>query len=140
MKVYFAHPRVTETYGSFFLFQLLLEKEFPDWKFVNPFQSPLTKEWYEKRDLETAMKIIRKDLDLINECDIVLTFLPDTVFDDKQNTTIGTAMEIFYASYILHKPVFALTPFTHPWLLFFVDVICRNIEDLKTKLKKYDEK
>lgn len=139
-KIYLAHPRVTETHGGFFLFKLLLEKEFPEWQFVNPFHSPLTEEWYKSPTLETAIKIIKKDLELIDECDIVLAYLPDMTFEDEQNASIGTAMEIFYTNYVLHKTVFALTPFNHPWLLNFVDVICRNIEDLKTKLRKYDEK
>ena len=133
--VYFAHPRISETKGAALLLLKQVQKEFPNWKFINPFDHELTEKWKKEPTEQTADLIVQKDLDLICESDIVFAYLPDMITDECNYSTFGTSMEIFYASFIMNKSVYILTPFWHPWLLAF-GTICENtIEKLIEKMR-----
>jgi hypothetical protein len=73
------------------------------------------------------------DLLKIDEADGVVAAMVD------QNM-IGTIMEIFYTSYVHHKPVFAYTPGDrerkHPWIRNLC-VVCPDQQALLTNLKRW---
>lgn len=58
-----------------------------------------------------AKAIVEADLRHIEEADGVIAFLKEA--------SIGTAMEIFYCSWVLHKPVYVITEkaFKHAWIM-----------------------
>ncbi len=132
MKVYFAHPWATETCGAAHALLFTLKKTFPKWEFVNPFISPLTKQWISSpRDTAIACKIMEKDLNLIDSCDIIIAYMPDIV---NERAVLGTPMEIFYARFVKNKSTFCLIPKDHPWLLA-LDVECfSSVFDLCERL------
>lgn len=136
VKVYVAHPFATETSGSAKLLFWKLQHDFPDWMFINPFDDPLTKRWEEMPTQAIAKKIVEKDLAFIRNCDLVLAYLSDIVFEEIGYATIGTAMEIFYAGHVLKKPIYCLTRFCHPWLLAFNVKTESDYEKLKNTLKE----
>jgi len=80
-----------------------------------------------KREYKT---IVERDLETIDEVDGLLAFLP--------YPTIGVSMEIFYAGYILKKPVFVITESQalHPWVRACSKGIYRNLEDFKKAWKR----
>lgn len=139
MKIYFAHPFATEG-SSAKVVLWALQKAFPDWKFCNPFDSPLTQLWFDSpanKKEQIAKEIVVKDLKLIRRSNAVLAYIPDLMVEDAPSyATLGTAMEIFYARKILGKPVYALTPFYHPWLVALNVKTASNLDELKKMLKE----
>jgi len=139
MKIYFAHPFATEGFSAKVVLWFL-QKAFPDWKFCNPFDSPLTQLWFDSpvnKHKQIAKEIVEKDLSLIKESDAVLAYIPDLLAEDFPSyAMLGTAMEIFYARRELHKPVYALTPFHHPWLIALEVKTAATTDELKKMLKE----
>lgn len=73
----------------------------------------------------TEKEIMKFDLHMVKQSDLILVNLeyPDT---------IGTAIELFHASEVLHKPVigFGLKVMVpHPWMMLCVDKMCVTLED-----------
>jgi len=135
MKVYFGHPYETETRGAAIIVLRALQKAFPTWEFVNPFDSDLTEVWLKNpNNIATAKAIVQKDLHLICQCDLLVAYLPDV--PNAGRGVLGTPMEIFYAAYAKNSPVYCLTPFKHPWLMA-LDVICAD--DLDELIKRMKE-
>lgn len=127
MKIYLAHPYVCRGSGRV----LQRHLEWDGYEITNPFDHVLTKEWRKKGDSLTAHKIVEKDIQLINETDVVLAYLPCE--------SIGVSMEIFYASYCLGKPVIVFTHFYHPWLLSFSAYVVKNLDELKEALQRCEQ-
>jgi len=131
MKVYFAHPRKSETDGSAKMVIFAIRNNLWDWVFVNPFNSPLTKKWYENLgDQEIANEIVDgKDLPLIESCDMVFAYLPFP--------SIGTAIEIWESCRRYYKPVVVLTEITHPWLIASGAIITRTVDQAILTMKGF---
>jgi len=84
--------------------QALIEflKKHIDIEIVNPFCHPYTERWYKQPTRELADKIVLKDLNWINDCDLVIAFYPEY--------GIGTCMEIWYTHTMERgKPIFVIT-------------------------------
>jgi len=119
-----------------------LEKGLPEIEFVNPFEvGDLTAQWIQKpNDLAIAKTIVRKDLQLMRDCDLIISYFPDMInATEPTRGTIGTPMEYFYMRHILNKPAYALSPYRHPWLMA-LDVRCEIdidvlIKRVRTELK-----
>ena len=118
LSAYLAHPWKSETHGAAKVVEHELELGLPNLAVVNPFWcGDLTEQWMKNKESVTIAKaIVRKDLELIQECDFMIVYYPDTCGTEQFYGGFGTPMEIFYATHNLMKRVYALTPFSHPWL------------------------
>jgi nucleoside 2-deoxyribosyltransferase len=76
------------------------------------------------RESQSVREIVELDMDDINKCDAVLAHI--------SQPSAGTSMEIFYAKYVLGKPVVVVNatgrPST-PWVSYFSDSVVDTIED-----------
>lgn len=126
IRAYYAHPLTTRTCGIANVVLKNLQENLPEIEFVNPFeQGDHTRQWLQQPNIKSAKEIIRKDLHLIQDCDIVISYFPDSINTQKLTGSIGTPMEYFYARYCLNKLVYALTPYIHPWMMA-LDVKCED--------------
>ena len=66
--------------------------------------------------IEKCNEIVSRDLDAIQKCDGILTFITPSI-------AIGTPMEIFFCAYCLGLPVYIITEtqYNHPWLRAMID-------------------
>jgi nucleoside 2-deoxyribosyltransferase len=80
---------------------------------------------FKDREVDSANEIVEFDLQDVREADIVLV--------NYNKASIGTAMEVFYASHDLGKFVVAFSPFTFqessPWMVKFCTKILPTLED-----------
>ncbi len=87
---------------------------------------------FKDREVDSANEIVSFDLQDIAECDIVLA--------NYCKPSIGSAMEVFHASYNLGKFVIAFSPFPfeecNPWMIRFCTKI---LPDLETAIKYIEE-
>ncbi|MCW3994910.1 MAG: hypothetical protein NWE98_02020 [Candidatus Bathyarchaeota archaeon] len=116
---YYAHPYVTEECGSAFLVECKLAKELPEIKLVNPFKvGDLTEKWVTNKEKSVALskQIVRKDLTLMQQSDLLISFFPDMAGNKQLTGGIGTPIEFWYFRYHLQRPAYALTPYIHPWI------------------------
>ena len=113
-SVYLAHPHAQQEAGL--VYQTILEKA--GLRVVNPFQRP------EQAEFEASFagaglsdpqcqRIVDMDLRKIEDTDGIVALLID-------HDMVGTMMEVFYASRILHRPVLSVIGLrryrTHPWI------------------------
>lgn len=139
IKAYYAHPWITETRGASLIVERTLEKALPEIEFVNPFRvGDHTERWLNHPTLDVAKGIVRKDLELMQQCDVLIAYFPDMAGDVALSGGIGTPMEFWYFRHELNKPAYALTPFKHPWI-WALDVRCETdiyelIKRVKTEL------
>ena len=79
---------------------------------------------FKDREVDSANEIVEFDLQDVREADIVLV--------NYSKASIGTAMEVFYASHDLNKFVVAFSPFTFkdcsPWMVRFCTKILPSEE------------
>ena len=79
---------------------------------------------FKDREVDSANEIVEFDLQDVREADIVLV--------NYAKTSIGTAMEVFYASHDLNKFVIAFTPFSFkdssPWMVRFCTKLLPSLE------------
>jgi nucleoside 2-deoxyribosyltransferase len=79
---------------------------------------------FKDREVDSANEIVGFDLQDITDCDIVLV--------NYCKPSIGTAMEVFHASYNLDKFVIAFSPFPFqecsPWMVRFCTKILKDLE------------
>lgn len=119
-SIYLAHPYKAMQYG----FELTKKLEALGLRVVNPFirkeQAVYEKVLAADGDFtpEQAREIVESDLEKIRAVDAVVAVVNGDI-------SYGTAMEVFYASYVLRKPVFTMYLLgkslhkgfgqTHPW-------------------------
>lgn len=140
IKAYYCHSWASEVDGAAKLVEFLIGKNLPGLELVNPFKKDLTEQWLQKpNDLGLAKQIVRTDLELIKECDIVFAYLPDTIGNEKYTGSYGSAMEVFFTRYVLGKPCYVLGEASHPWLMGLEvrheTTLDAMIARLKTELK-----
>jgi len=85
------------------------------------------REYLRKRDIDL---IVEGDLEMIRKSDGVVTMLNSPSF--------GTPMEIFFASKVLHIPVYIITKkYTyHPWIRKYATKIFKNRTEFESFVKQ----
>ncbi len=85
------------------------------------------------RAVDSSNEIVEFDLQDIRDADIILV--------NYNKPSIGTAMEVFYASYDLGKFVVAFSPFVFkdcsPWMVRFCTKILPSLEEASEYIKKH---
>jgi len=80
---------------------------------------------FKDREVDSANEIVDFDLQDVRECDIILV--------NYNKASIGTAMEVFYASHDLGKFVVAFSPFSFkdssPWMVRFCTKILPSLDE-----------
>lgn len=80
---------------------------------------------FKDREVDSANEIVEFDLQDIRDADIVLV--------NYNKSSVGTSMEVFYASHELRKFVVAFSPFCFadcsPWMVRFCTKILPSLED-----------
>ena len=83
------------------------------------------------RQVDSANEIVEFDLQDVRDADIILV--------NYNKPSIGTSMEIFYASHNLGKFVVAFSPFEYrdcsPWMARFCTKILPSLEDAVSYIK-----
>ena len=125
-KVYLAHPYVRKDYGK--VIQTKLEDI--GIEVINPFER-VEQAIYDRKikpgsiatglDEQDCNDIVEMDLQKIDESDAVVAYMPDGA------PSIGTFMEVFYASHVVRKPVVSYAPSDrqahHPWVRYYSHVV-----------------
>jgi nucleoside 2-deoxyribosyltransferase len=79
---------------------------------------------FKDREVDSANEIVEFDLQDVRDADILLV--------NYSKPSIGTAMEVFYASHVLQKFVVAFSPFAFgdcsPWMVKFCTKILPSLE------------
>ncbi|TAN36314.1 MAG: hypothetical protein EPN23_08705 [Verrucomicrobia bacterium] len=79
---------------------------------------------FKDREVDSANEIVEFDLQDVRDADIILV--------NYNKNSIGTAMEVFYASHDLNKFVIAFTPFSFkdssPWMVRFCTKLHPSLE------------
>jgi nucleoside 2-deoxyribosyltransferase len=80
---------------------------------------------FKDREVDSANEIVEFDLQDVREADIILV--------NYSKASIGTAMEVFYASHQLGKFVVAFSPFDfqncNPWMVRFCTKILPSLDN-----------
>jgi nucleoside 2-deoxyribosyltransferase len=80
---------------------------------------------FKDNEVDSANEIVEFDLQDIRDADIVLV--------NYSKPSVGTAMEVFYASFTLGKFVIAFSPFPfaecNPWMVKFTTKILPTLEE-----------
>jgi nucleoside 2-deoxyribosyltransferase len=88
---------------------------------------------FKDREVDSANEIVEFDLQDIRDADIVLV--------NYNKNSIGTSMEVFYASHDLKKFVIAFSPFSFkdssPWMVRFCTKILPTLEDAAAYIKEH---
>jgi nucleoside 2-deoxyribosyltransferase len=88
---------------------------------------------FKDREVDSANEIVEFDLQDVRDADILLV--------NYSKASIGTSMEIFYASYDLGKFVVAFSPFTFkdcsPWMVRFCTKILPSLEEACEYIKTH---
>ncbi|HMP74922.1 MAG TPA: nucleoside 2-deoxyribosyltransferase domain-containing protein [Kiritimatiellia bacterium] len=88
---------------------------------------------FKDREVDSANEIVEFDLQDIRDADLVLV--------NYNKNSIGTSMEVFYASHDLKKFVVAFSPFSFkdssPWMVRFCTKILPDLESACTYIKEH---
>lgn len=88
---------------------------------------------FKDREVDSANEIVEFDLQDVREADIILV--------NYNKPSIGTAMEVFYASNDLGKFVVAFSPFSYqqcnPWMVRFCTKILPSLEESITYINEH---
>lgn len=88
---------------------------------------------FKDREVDSANEIVEFDLQDIRDADIILV--------NYNKTSIGTSMEVFYASHDLKKFVVAFSPFTFqdcsPWMVRFSTKILPDLDRACAYIKEH---
>ena len=88
---------------------------------------------FKDREVDSANEIVEFDLQDVRNADIILV--------NYNKNSIGTAMEVFYASHDLNKFVIAFTPFTfkdsNPWMVRFCTKLLPSLESACAYIREH---
>lgn len=88
---------------------------------------------FKDNEVDSANEIVEFDLQDIRDADIILV--------NYNKPSVGTAMEVFYASYIEGKFVIAFSPFQYadcnPWMVKFCTKILPSLEEAATYILRH---
>jgi len=134
LKIYLSHAIERMQEGRFL--KMFLEHVFRDGiEIFNPFhyQGSIRERWVSgERTKSIADMIMRKDLELIRDSDLIIAYITG-------NESIGTSMEIFFARFVIDKPVIVLILEDHPWLLSLGACRVMSVEQLIQEVRKHVE-
>ena len=130
-KIYLCGPIMDETEGAAGEWRKLARKRLDD-RFV--ILDPMRRN-FKDREVDSANEIVEFDLQDVRDADIVLV--------NYSKASIGTSMEVFYASNDLGKFVVAFSPFAfadcNPWMVRFCTKILPSIEDAISYIRRHFE-
>lgn len=90
---------------------------------------------FKDREVDSANEIVEFDLQDVRDADILLV--------NYSKASIGTAMEVFYASHELGKFVVAFSPFKfadcNPWMVKFCTKILPTLEEAIEYIRRHFE-
>ncbi len=88
---------------------------------------------FKDREVDSANEIVEFDLQDVRDADIILV--------NYNKASVGTSMEVFYASHVLNKFVIAFSPFTFkdcsPWMVKYCTKINGSLEDACTYILEH---
>lgn len=88
---------------------------------------------FKDREVDSANEIVEFDLQDVRDADIVLV--------NYSKSSVGTSMEVFYASHVLHKFVIAFSPFTFkdcsPWMVKCCTKILPTLEEAAVYIREH---
>ena len=88
---------------------------------------------FRDHEIDSSNEIVEFDLQDVREADIILV--------NYSKPSLGTAMEVFYASHDLGKFVIAFSPFTFehcsPWMVRFCTKILPNLESALIYIERH---
>ena len=88
---------------------------------------------FKDREVDSANEIVSFDLQDIADADIILV--------NYNKPSIGTAMEVFHASYNMDKFVIAFSPFPfqecNPWMVRFCTKILPDLESAVSYIEEH---
>lgn len=100
----------------------------PDFKLLDPMRRN-----FKDREVDSANEIVEFDLQDIRDADLILV--------NYNKSSVGTSMEVFYASHDLQKFVVAFSPFTFsdcsPWMVRFCTKIRPDLESACAYIKDH---
>lgn len=90
-------------------------------------KSPEQQQYLNERD---KYDVVSDDLVKIRKSDGIMAFA--------QDVRVGTIMEIFFAAYVLHLPVYVFTRryYYHPWIEKFATHVFRNLKELENFIER----
>ena len=120
-KIYLCGPIMDEHSGEARAWREEAKKLLADhFKLLDPMRRN-----FKDREVYSANEIVEFDLQDIRDADIVLV--------NYNKSSVGTSMEVFYASHDLQKFVVAFSPFSFqdcsPWMVRFCTKILPSLED-----------
>jgi nucleoside 2-deoxyribosyltransferase len=120
-KIYLCGPIMDEVEGHARAWRQMAQKKLKS-RFV--LLDPMRRN-FKDREVDSANEIVEFDLQDVRDADIVLV--------NYNKPSIGTAMEVFYASHNLNKFVVGFSPFTfkdcNPWMVRFCTKILPSLEE-----------
>ena len=120
-KIYLCGPIMDEVEGHARAWRQIAQKRLKA-RFV--LLDPMRRN-FKDREVDSANEIVEFDLQDVRDADIVLV--------NYNKPSIGTAMEVFYASHNLNKFVVGFSPFTfkdcNPWMVRFCTKILPSLEE-----------
>ena len=128
-KIYLCGPIMDENEGTARTWrELALAKLSPNFIMLDPMRRD-----FKDREVDSANEIVEFDLQDVREADIVLV--------NYNKPSVGTSMEVFYASHDLGKFVVAFSPFEfkdcNPWMVRFCTKILPSLEDSIEYINKH---
>jgi len=128
-KIYLCGPIMDEHEGDAREWRIAAEQELnSDFIVLNPMRRN-----FKDREVDSANEIVEFDLQDIRDADIILV--------NYSKSSIGTAMEVFYASNDLGKFVVGFSPFDFkdcsPWMVRFCTKILPTLEKATAYLKEH---
>lgn len=129
MKIYLCGPIMDETSAAAAQWrQRAHETLGRDFRLLDPMRRN-----FKDREVDSANEIVDFDLQDVREADIVLV--------NYSKASIGTAMEVFYASHDLGKFVVAFSPFSFkdssPWMVKFCTKILPTFDDAVAYIREH---
>jgi nucleoside 2-deoxyribosyltransferase len=120
-KIYLCGPIMDENEGVARAWrEVALAKLSPNFTMLDPMRRN-----FKDREVDSANEIVEFDLQDVRDADIILV--------NYSKASVGTAMEVFYASHDLGKFVVAFSPFEfkecNPWMVRFCTKILPTLED-----------
>lgn len=119
-KIYLCGPIMDEVDGHSRAWRDTAARELgDDFVILNPMRRN-----FKDREVDSANEIVEFDLQDVRDADIILV--------NYNKPSIGTAMEVFYASHQLQKFVVAFSPFSYkdcnPWMVKFCTKILPSLK------------
>lgn len=129
MKIYLCGPIMDETPGAASEWRKKAHEELGG-RFL--LLDPMRRN-FKDREVDSANEIVEFDLRDVRDADIILV--------NYSKASIGTAMEVFYASHELGKFVVAFSPFEfkdcNPWMVRFCTKILSSFDEAAAYLKEH---